>query len=58
MVDRPFDSNTLVTRFSILDHRILEANNIDEMETLQFTIVIRTEDGSELYNETLSYSLK
>lgn len=52
-------SNTLLVHHLLIDKKTLDANKIENPETLQFRLVIRSEDAaSELYNEMLSYSFK
>lgn len=52
-------SNTLFVHHLLIDKETLDGNKIENPETLQFRLVIRSEDaGSELYNEMLSYSFK
>ena len=52
-------SNMLFTQYHLIDKNNLDGNKIEEPETLQFLIMIKSaDDGSEIYNETLSYSFK
>ena len=52
-------SNLLFTQYNLIDKNSLDGNKIEEPETLQFLIMIKSaDDGSEIYNETLSYSFK
>ena len=59
MPNYPAVSNTLFVHHLLIDEKILDANKIEDPETLQFRLVIRSEDAaSELYNEMLSYNFK
>ena len=52
-------SNMLFTQYHLIDKNNLDGNKIEEPETLQFLIMIKSaDDGSKIYNETLSYSFK
>lgn len=52
-------SNMLFTQYHLIDKNNLDGNKIEEPETIQFLIQIKSaEDSSELYNETLTYSFK
>ena len=52
-------SNVVVESMQFIEGSVVEAYHIEDADTIEFTISIRSEDGSsELYSETFSYSLK